>query len=91
MNLKKIYHQSCLLFLLLSLVSCQEKNNNQTLRLWYQQPAGEWMQATPVGNGRLGAMIYGGTTTETIALNEITLWSGQYDEEQEIPCGKEML
>jgi alpha-L-fucosidase 2 len=49
------------------------------------------MQATPVGNGRLGFMIYGGTDMETIAMNEITLWSGQYDEEQETPCGKEML
>jgi alpha-L-fucosidase 2 len=36
-------------------------------------------------------MIYGGTDTETIALNEITLWSGQYDENQEIECGKEKL
>jgi alpha-L-fucosidase 2 len=61
------------------------------LSLWYEQPAAEWMQATPAGNGRLGAMIYGGTDTETIALNEITLWSGQPDENQEQACGKEQL
>jgi alpha-L-fucosidase 2 len=70
--------------------SCKKETDHR-LRLWYQQPAEEWMQATPAGNGRLGAMIYGGTETETVALNEISLWSGQYDEEQEIACGKEML
>lgn len=64
---------------------------NQPLKLWYNQPAKVWGQATPVGNGRLGAMIYGGVETETIALNEITLWSGQPDENQEVPCGKEMI
>ncbi|MDR2773789.1 MAG: glycoside hydrolase family 95 protein [Tannerella sp.] len=81
---------SYLLLILLPAFSCK-KEKAPTLSLWYLQPAEEWMQATPVGNGRLGAMIYGGTETETIALNEITLWSGQYDEDQEISCGKEML
>lgn len=61
------------------------------MRLWYEQPAAGWMQATPAGNGRLGVMIYGGTTTETIALNEISMWSGQHDENQEIACGKDNL
>lgn len=94
MNARNLYRFNYILpILLIILLSCckQENTNNSKLRLWYQQPAGEWMQATPVGNGRLGAMIYGGAITETIALNEITLWSGQYDEEQEIACGKEML
>jgi len=63
----------------------------QTNKLWYLQPATKWTEAMPVGNGRLGAMIYGGTDIETIALNEITLWSGQPDENQEIACGKEQL
>lgn len=56
------------------------------------QTAGQGMDGSdPTGNGRLGAMIYGGTQTETIALNEITMWAGQADENQEIPCGKEKL
>lgn len=63
----------------------------ENYRLWYTQPADEWLKAIPVGNGRLGAMIYGGIKTETIALNEITMWSGQYDENQEVACGKEKL
>lgn len=72
------------------LASCGAEGR-QKLSLRYEQPAAEWMQATPVGNGRLGAMIYGGADTETVALNEITLWSGQPDENQEQACGKEQL
>lgn len=50
------------------------------LALWYQQPASEWIQALPIGNGRLGAMVFGGTQTEVLQLNEDTFWSGQpYD------------
>jgi alpha-L-fucosidase 2 len=46
------------------------------LSLWYRQPATIWTEALPIGNGRLGAMIFGGIETERIALNEDTLWSG---------------
>ncbi len=46
------------------------------LRLWYRQPAENWNQALPVGNGRLGAMVFGRTANETIQLNEETVWSG---------------
>ena len=49
---------------------------DQLLSLWYSRPAGEWLEAVPVGNGRLGGMVYGGVTTERIGLNEDTLWSG---------------
>jgi alpha-L-fucosidase 2 len=44
--------------------------------LWYRQPAGEWLEALPVGNGRLGAMIFGGVAQEQIQINEDTIWSG---------------
>ncbi len=46
------------------------------LRLWYKQPAGNWNEALPVGNGRLGAMVYGGTQLDELQLNEAFLWSG---------------
>ena len=46
------------------------------LRLWYDQPAGMWEAALPVGNGRLGAMVFGGVAEERLQLNEDTLWSG---------------
>lgn len=44
--------------------------------LWYRQPAQEWVEALPIGNGRIGAMVYGGVAHERIALNEDTFWSG---------------
>ncbi|MBV9938788.1 MAG: glycoside hydrolase family 95 protein [Acidobacteriaceae bacterium] len=44
--------------------------------LWYRQPASVWTEALPVGNGRLGAMVFGGMETERLQLNEDTLWSG---------------
>lgn len=46
------------------------------LTLWYRQPAKEWVEALPVGNGRLGAMVFGGTSAERLQLNEDTLWAG---------------
>ncbi len=45
-------------------------------RLWYKRPAVNWNEALPVGNGRLGAMIFGGVVNERLQLNEQTLWSG---------------
>ncbi|RHZ57378.1 hypothetical protein CDV55_104755 [Aspergillus turcosus] len=44
--------------------------------LWYQQPAANWEEALPVGNGRLGAMVYGRTDTEILQLNEDSVWYG---------------
>ena len=48
----------------------------QPLTLWYRRPARQWMQALPLGNGRLGAMVFGDPLHERIALNDDTLWSG---------------
>lgn len=49
-------------------------------RLWYRKPAAKWIEALPVGNGILGAMVFGGTARERLQLNEGTLWGGQpYD------------
>ncbi|KAA6337627.1 hypothetical protein EZS27_014304 [termite gut metagenome] len=76
----------------LLIISCTDgQQSGYAWELWYDSPAQEWMQALPVGNGRLGAMVYGGTAQETIALNEITLWSGEPDPNQEISFGKERL
>lgn len=46
------------------------------MRLWYEQPATEWVEALPVGNGRLGAMVFGRTGTERIQINEESVWAG---------------
>ena len=61
------------------------------MKLWYDKPADEWMKSLPLGNGRLGVIIYGGIETETLALNESTMWSGEYDEHQQRPFGREKL
>ena len=50
--------------------------NAQNLRLWYSSPASHWLEALPVGNSHLGAMVYGKTDVEEIQLNEETFWSG---------------
>lgn len=52
------------------------KNTND-LVLWYNKPAEQWTEALPVGNGRLGAMVFGGIERERIQLNEDTLWEGE--------------
>jgi alpha-L-fucosidase 2 len=48
----------------------------EPLSLWYNQPAEKWVEALAVGNGRLGAMVFGGVAQERIQLNEDTLWAG---------------
>ena len=63
------------LLVVLSLV-CYLPLMAQDYRLWYEKPAAHWLEALPVGNSQLGAMIYGGTDTEEIQLNEETFWSG---------------
>jgi alpha-L-fucosidase 2 len=45
--------------------------------LWYQQPAAKWTEALPIGNGQMGAMIYGGVAEERIQFNESTVWTGK--------------
>ncbi|MXN90835.1 glycoside hydrolase family 95 protein [Flavobacterium sp. Sd200] len=66
----KIY-SSFFLFFCFSVVYSQ-----QELKLHYDKPAVEWTEALPVGNGRLGAMVFGRAGEELIQLNEATLWSG---------------
>ncbi len=80
------------IFVSLALHGCNKYPKEAShLELFYQQPATEWMEALPIGNGRIGAMIYGGIGTERIALNESSMWSGEPDDNQEMPFGKEKL
>jgi alpha-L-fucosidase 2 len=48
-----------------------------TLRLWYDKPAGSWVEALPIGNGSMGGMVFGGVAEERIQFNEDTFWSGK--------------
>jgi alpha-L-fucosidase 2 len=51
---------------------------DDTTRLWYGRPAADWNQALPIGNGRLGAMVFGGVSEERLQLNEDSVWAGEF-------------
>ena len=53
-----------------------QADSSDALRLWYRQPAGEWTDALPVGNGRIGAMVFGLIESERIQINEESVWAG---------------
>lgn len=61
----------------LAFASCSRVSSGNNTVMVYSRPASEWVEALPVGNGRLGAMIYGGTYEELLQLNEESLWSGR--------------
>ncbi|PCH76638.1 MAG: hypothetical protein COB98_05710, partial [Flavobacteriaceae bacterium] len=65
---------------MLTLQSCTNiATDKQQAILWYQEPASKWIEALPVGNGRLGAMVFGDTEHERIQLNEDSMWAGGPD------------
>ena len=65
-----------ILFFCLTVINSSAQNH----RLWYARPASHWLEALPIGNSHMGAMVYGGTDVEEIQLNEETFWSGSpYD------------
>jgi alpha-L-fucosidase 2 len=66
----------------------QERSN--PLAVWFRQPAKVWTEALPVGDGRIGAMVFGGVASERIQLNEHTLWSGHPVEDDD-PVVKERI
>ena len=62
--------------IVIRLKNVQDSTTDNTEKLWYDKPATIWLEALPIGNGRLGGMIYGGTKSEQIQLNEDSFWSG---------------
>ena len=64
-------------FLAILTTSCSApKEKNKETGIWFDQPAKTWNEAIPIGNGTLGGMVYGGIQSDTIKINEETLWSG---------------
>ncbi len=57
-------------------LSASLEPENPTTTLWYDKPASQWIEALPVGNGRLGAMVFGQPEKERLQINDITVWSG---------------
>ena len=72
---KRIYSVLALAFIMTSCTKEPEKTKD--LRTWYQQPAENWYEALPLGNGRIGAMVYGNPMVERIQLNEESIWAGK--------------
>lgn len=75
-----VYLRKAWLFIVIMLASSDvifaQSGADSNLVLRYNQPAKKWTEALPVGNGRLGAMVYGGVISDTIQLNNLTVWSG---------------
>jgi len=71
--MKKLFLFPILLFAL----SCSSPKEEAQLKLWYEQPAEEWTDALPIGNGRIGAMVFSRVDTERIQLNDESVWAGQ--------------
>ncbi len=85
MNIRMVF-MLCLLAWA-GIATANEESTNQrwgdAYTLWYDEPAEKWVEALPLGNGRLGAMVFGGVESERLQLNEISLWSGRYQEPHE--------
>ena len=79
-----------LLFILFGIIINGNAQNDKLLKLWYTHPAKQWVEALPIGNGRLGAMIFGDPSKEVIQLNENTVWAGQPNRNDN-PNAKEAL
>ena len=94
--------RACLAMITIVLCVCPEAmkaaTTDPSTTLWYTKPAKSWQyEALPIGNGRLGAMIFGGIGHERIALNEETVWSGttidwnRKDASRDLPKIRELL
>ncbi|MDB4582044.1 glycoside hydrolase N-terminal domain-containing protein [Draconibacterium sp.] len=79
---------------IISLASCagnDSENSDINNILWYKEPAEKWIETLPVGNGKIGAVVFGGIRNEKLGLNISTLWSGEPSNKNEKPTGIENL
>ncbi|WP_347175210.1 glycoside hydrolase family 95 protein [Polaribacter uvawellassae] len=70
------------LLLLTILISCKKQIHQNDLKLWYKHPAKDWNEALPLGNGKLGVMVFGNTSNERIQLNDDSLWPADLNWEE---------
>src|SRR5690606_8762782 len=99
--ISSIFNMSCIFFKYLSFAMlclfAIPLTAQQNLTLWYHEPANNWEETLPLGNGRLGMTPDGNTTHETIVLNDITLWSGSvqdannYDAHKSLPKIRQLI
>ena len=69
-------------------LAVESKSPDSRLVLWYESPASVWGEALPIGNGRLGAMVFGGVDEERIVLNESSVWSGSTNDDNRVDAYK---
>jgi len=79
------------LIYLLLIISATASAQNNHLKLWYDKPAAQWVEALPSGNGKLGVMVFGGVEEELMQLNESSLWSGGPVKRNVNPTAKQNL
>jgi alpha-L-fucosidase 2 len=75
--IKKNTNRIFLALVIMFLATTESNAQDQPLKLWYNKPAVKWTEALPIGNGRLGAMIFGGVEQDRVQFNEETLWTGE--------------
>lgn len=90
-----IYKKILIPLTILLTVACsatKQKREEQPLKIWFEQATDKWSEGLPIGNGSLGAMIYGTPAKETICLNEETIWTGEkrYDRDNK-KAGPEVI
>jgi alpha-L-fucosidase 2 len=76
--MKRKYSHFTIIFFYILVAACNRSSDSpeNSLQLWYKQPAASWEEALPVGNGRLGAMVFGDPVNERLQLNEESIWAG---------------
>lgn len=97
-NTNKCIHTFILIYMFLSSLTTWAEEGNKNLKLNYDRPAEYFEETLVIGNGTMGAIIYGGTTRDVISLNDLTLWTGEPDRKvttpdayKAIPTIREML
>lgn len=73
----KLKQKISILLLIIIIFGCKTETQEYDTKLWYDKPATDWYEALPIGNGTLGAMVYGGIQIEQLQLNENTLYSDE--------------
>ncbi|MBN2613193.1 MAG: glycoside hydrolase family 95 protein [Bacteroidales bacterium] len=77
-----------LLSIAMAFLSCNGTKPGESLKLWYDKPAATWNEALPIGNGRIGAMLFGNPAEERLQLNEETVWAGAPHSNVNDQCAK---
>jgi len=88
--MKKLGREIFILLVITTVLSAAELSNDNSQILWYETPAGHFTQSLPLGNGRLGMMVFGGIEKDRIVLNEESVWSGSPSDDNRSQAHKQL-